>query len=105
MTADEANELMKSIEGELVNRGKKGEYIFGDNCVAVNISHDDGTSMFLTNALMLRKDEWIFVFTEHNGQHFFHNEDVVVSVYKRLYKFDDGETSELLEKIVENIKL
>jgi hypothetical protein len=101
MNATETKQLLDTIEAKLCERGKKGEYIFGDNCVAVKVVSDDGSIMFFDNALMVNKDQWHLIFTEHHGQHFFHEEEATVSVYKRLYNNQSG----LLDDIIAENKL
>jgi hypothetical protein len=101
MNNKEAQQLLNKIGEQLALIGKAGKMVFGDDSVAVNIDHDDGTKLFYTNALVLHKEEYWLIFTEHNLYHTFHEEDVQVSVYKRLY----NDNSKLLEGIVGELGL
>lgn len=70
ITASEAFQRMKMFDKELT------AYDF-DGYTHVVIRHQDGSFMDLVNAFYMQEDCWIYVFSEHNGCHFFHKEDLV----------------------------
>ena len=51
---------------------------------AVRIEHEDGSIIFFTHAFALSHEEWYFVFTEHNGYHLYHKEDVILYEYREV---------------------
>ena len=42
----------------------------------VMVEHGDGTKLELHYATLVREDEWVMIFTEHNGTFVYHNEDL-----------------------------
>jgi hypothetical protein len=53
----------------------------------VMIIHEDGSSMFFRNAYMQRHGNWLLVFTEHQGSHYFCINDL--SDYMQLERLDE----------------
>jgi len=51
------------------------------NC-AVKLLHGDGTVMFLEYAFVEKHDDWVFIFSEHNGYHIYHSSDLTWVQYK-----------------------
>ena len=49
-----------------------------------NISHDDGSLLYLTNCLVEDKEDYFVIFTEHLGYFVFDNEDVEI-MWKKYY--------------------
>jgi len=56
---------------------------------AVKIIHDEGTVLFFDYAFAENHEDWVFIFTEHHGHHVYHESDVLVYQYERIY--DDEE--------------
>jgi hypothetical protein len=42
----------------------------------VLVEHEDGSRLFFRSAFMIQHEGWLYVFTEHNGYHYFHPEDL-----------------------------
>jgi hypothetical protein len=42
----------------------------------VYIVHGDFTTALFTNAFAINYNEWYFIFSEHNGYHIYHKEDL-----------------------------
>lgn len=42
----------------------------------VSVRHEDGSTMFFENAYAVMYDKYLLVFTEHNGDHIFHQDDL-----------------------------
>lgn len=50
-------------------------YDFSEDCV--RIQHEDGTSLFITNAFLREWEGWVFVFCEHMEALYFHKSDLL----------------------------
>lgn len=42
----------------------------------VYVLHEDGSEMDFNYAFLMKDEDWVFVFTEHNGFHVWHLEDL-----------------------------
>ena len=61
--------IAKGMDGKLT-----AEAFQQNECVI--IQHNDGSSFIFRCAFMIKRDEYIIVFTEHNGYHIFHKDDL-----------------------------
>jgi len=100
MTIKEANKLAKETAniiglGESVDIKKmnKSAKEIADKLSAadkrfrnsVALSFDEGSFQFINNAFAAKQEEYWFIFTEHFGYFVFHESDVDVATYKRIY--------------------
>lgn len=53
---------------------------------SVHIIHEDGTSLFFRHAYMVRRGNWLLVFTEHQNAHYFAINDL--KEYKQFVPVD-----------------
>jgi hypothetical protein len=51
----------------------------------VSLAHEDGSHFFWRNAFVMTKGGWIIVFTEHFGEHVFHESEVEFSEHFPCY--------------------
>lgn len=98
-TSQEAKDFLRELGRHLNERWLKFKKInFGDDCVFVRIDHDDGSSMSYENALVLNHRGYWFILTEHLHYHYFHEEEVAIRTYKRIY----SENSSSLQEYIDN---
>jgi hypothetical protein len=53
---------------------------------SVVIDHDDGSHFQWDSAFLMRKENWILVFTEHHRFHVYDADDVHYRQFQRLYE-------------------
>jgi hypothetical protein len=74
MTAREAKEFCEARDSQLT----ADQF---EHYKRVMVHHDDGSFFNLHYAFAEKHDKWWFVFSEHNGAHFFHEDEVHVHQY------------------------
>lgn len=52
---------------------------------SVVLYHEDGSTFHWDSAFLMRKEEWIMVFTEHHRFHVYHADDVEYRQFQRIY--------------------
>lgn len=52
---------------------------------SVKINHEEGTMLFFDGAFSEKYDDYYFVFTEHHGFYVYHEDDVSIRNYKRIW--------------------
>lgn len=74
MTAKEAYEACKARDAAL----RADDFQWNQR---VMVHHDDGSFFNLNYAFAEKDGKWWFVFSEHNGYHFFHEDEVHIHQY------------------------
>lgn len=69
---------LDEIEKQLNKHAHKTNKVVFPNDQYVEVKHEDGSYMLFKHALLIKENEWIYIFTEHCGRHWFHAEDVSV---------------------------
>ncbi|MFA5048372.1 MAG: hypothetical protein WC516_05125 [Patescibacteria group bacterium] len=84
MIAKEANEIVYNIDTDLSSDDERFNY-------SVKLVHvHEGSFQFYDNAFAMKAQDLWFIFTEHHKYFIYHEDDVRVSMYKRVdvYNFD-----------------
>lgn len=74
----EAYKKLKKLEEEVWKDG-------GDNTVYVQVIHEDGTALFYHRCYAIKKDRWWYIMPEHHESVVYHEEEVKVIKFERLY--------------------
>lgn len=75
----DALKVLKKVEKKLAKKGADHPVFKGD---LVCVMHNDGTSLFYTNAIMYKWNRWLFVIAEHIAHQIFPIGDLI---YYRQY--------------------
>lgn len=83
---------LEDMEARLVKQAKRSKKPVFNPSNAVEVVHEDGSRLFFQSAFMIYKDHYFFVFTEHHGSHYYHEDDVNVYMYTHVVanKFPSG---------------
>lgn len=99
-TARDAANLILKIEEWLTDRWKTtNEPNFtNENTVVAKVICQDGSHMFFHDSLVVKYQSYWFIITEHWDSHWFHEDEVDVILYKRLW-----DHSSILQEFIDGI--
>lgn len=83
---------LEEMEGRLLKQTKKSKKPIFNIAHAVEVVHADGSRLLFQSAFVVYEDHYFFVFTEHHGSHYYHEDDANVYSYTRSLsnKFPSG---------------
>ncbi len=85
MNIKQAQQKLDNIYTEMSERSKNGFSNF-DNIMCVQIIDcHEGTVLFYESAFAVLFDEYWFIITEHHGSTFYHDADIIIRIYERVY--------------------
>lgn len=88
MNVKEAREKLNEIHQTMLERARNDLTNFqGRGCV--QIVHQEGTTLFYESAFAVKYDEYWFIITEHHNSIFYHEDEVTVRQYKRVWGSED----------------
>lgn len=77
-------ERLAAMEARLFKQTKHRKKPIFDITHAVEVVHEDGSRLLFQSAFAIHEDEYFFVFTEHQGSHFYHQDDATIYTYTRV---------------------
>lgn len=80
---------IKRWSSEYNNQLKCTDHRFRYNC---RIIHRDKSSLFLTSAFLVQKENWLCCFTEHHGVFIYDKDDLINYQMLTQYNWADGVT-------------
>lgn len=87
MNVHEAKQKLDDIHEVMLKRAKEpisASNFKGSHCVQV-IDKLEGTVLFYESAFAVQYDNYVFVVTEHHESSFYHEDDVIIREYERLW--------------------
>jgi len=67
---------MTYVDARAYANSKNNKLSSTDFTESAYLTHQDGTTMFIMNALTDGQDGWTFIFWEHGSPFFFHSEEL-----------------------------